>query len=569
MFSKKIIFAVVSLFFSINIVFSAEKNTEETDGILYENRVFTLYDAITLAIQHNYDVRKQQQALLIAEGKYRQAKGALDISIGAEGDYTYSQNPVDPRDPNYLYGYSFITPESVSGIFSKNSLTRQGSGSIFLQKLFSIGLQSKLSYSVKRSNNVSDYEYGDSYSANTYKRYKDEHGRNLGELSLELSLPLFKSFNSSVTALQISQAKDYLDQMRFQLQDTISQTVINTTKAYWAYFMAYKNLNQLEVLQKKFDTRNANIDSMVRAGILMRNDILLMKVSVSSNQRSVDAARVEYLKSKMDLANMLGTSDIDLIENPADMFQEMNLNEMPDIISVDDINEDLLKYVEENRIDFRMLKDQISSAKKGIKIAKINGRPDATLGFKLGMNGTTYSDDAGETVTSGFWNVRGANINGSIGVTIKPFDRDTRGKVMEAKGNYETLMIDYEKNRNTLYLQLKNSVEKLTLYRNSLLKAESVYEMQCQLYDNEQERFRAGLIKLDNLIEQDQKFIQATQDRYQTLVNYLEALLEYKYATASIVGIDVEPTPAPLPETPPEEVQEETKEAVKVTPDIY
>ena len=94
--------------------------------------------------------------------------------------------------------------------------------------------------------------------------------------------------------------------------------------------------------------------------------------------------------------------------------------------------------------------------------------------------------------------------------------------------------------------------------------------MQCQLYDNEQERFRAGLIKLDNLIEQDQKFIQATQERYQTLVNYLEALLEYKYATASIVGIAVEPTPAPLPEEPPKQIQkEEVKEAVKITPDIY
>ena len=199
-----------------------------------------------------------------------------------------------------------------------------------------------------------------------------------------------------------------------------------------------------------------------------------------------------------------------------------------------------------------MLKDQINSAKKGIKIAKINGRPDATLGFKIGMNGTTYSDDAGEAVTSGFWNVRGANINGTIGVTIKPFDRDTSGKVMEAKANYETLMIDYEKNRNTLHLQLKNSIEKLNLYRNSLLKAEGVYEMQNQLYDNEQERFRAGLIKLDNLIEQDQKFIQATQERYQTLVNYLQALLEYKYATASIVSIDVDPSPAPLPEASPE-----------------
>ncbi len=564
MLARKVIFAAVSLFFSMNLVFSSENKQED------EEKVFTLYDAITLAIQHNYDVRKQQQALIIAEAKYRQAKGALDVSVGTQGDYTYNHNPVDPRDPNSLYGYSFITPESVYGIFSNNSLTRQTGGSIFAQKLFSFGLQSKLSYSVRRNNNVTDYEFGEAFASNTYRRTRDEHGRNLGELSLELNLPLFKSFNSSITALQISQAEDYLDQMRVQLQDTISQTVINTTKAYWAYFMAYKNLTQLEDLQQKFETRNANISSMVKAGILMRNDILLMKVSVSSNQRNVDSARVEYLRTKMELANMLGTADIDLIENPADMLDDLNLNQAPDLITVDHLDEDFLDYVEENRIDFRMLKDQLNSAKKGIKIAKINGRPDTTLGFKIGMSGTTYSDDFGQALTSGFWNVRGTNVNGSIGVTIKPFDRDTSGKVMEAMANYETLMIDYEKKRNTLFLELKNTIEKLNLYRNSLLKAEGVYEMQNQLYDNEQERFRAGLIKLDNLIEQDQKFIQATQERYQTLVNYLEALLEYKYATASIVGIAVEPTPAPLPEEPPKQIQkEEVKEAVKVTPDIY
>ena len=152
----------------MNLVFSSENKQED------EEKVFTLYDAITLAIQHNYDVRKQQQALIIAEAKYRQAKGALDISVGTQGDYTYNHNPVDPRDPNSLYGYSFITPESVYGIFSNNSLTRQTGGSIFAQKLFSFGLQSKLSYSVRRNNNVTDYEFGEAFASNTYRRTRDE-----------------------------------------------------------------------------------------------------------------------------------------------------------------------------------------------------------------------------------------------------------------------------------------------------------------------------------------------------------------------------------------------------------
>lgn len=503
-------------------------------------KAFTLYDAVSMAVKENYDIRKQQQALIIAQAKLRQAKGVLDVSVGSEGQYTYAHNPVDERDPNYLYGYSFTTPDSVYGIFSNSSLTRQISGSVFMQKLFSFGLQSKLAYTVNRSHNVTDYEYDSSFSSNTYQKYKDEHGRNLGEVSLELSLPLFKSFNASITSLQIAQAKDYIVQMTCQLSETVSQTILNTTRAFWNYYMACKNLEQLKDLQQKLDKRNANINEMVRAGLLMKNDILVMNVTVTSNQRSIDTAQVECLKAKMELANLMGTSDFDMLENPTDIFPVIKLDAIPDFPTVQDIDMELLRHVEENRIDFQILKKQMDSAYKDIRVAKISGRPDASLGFKVGASGTTYSDDRAEILGSGFWNVRGANINGSLGVTIKPYNREKSGKVKEAEAQYETLRIDYEKMRNTLYLSLRNTVEKLNLYRNALLKAEGIYTMQSQLYTNQQERFRAGLINVDGLLEQDQKFIQATQERYQTRVNYLEALLEYKYNTATLVYVDAD-----------------------------
>ncbi len=509
---------------------------ENDDG----ESVFTLYDAVSLAVQYNYDVRKQQQALIIANARYLQAKGALDISVGASGQFNYGQNPVDPRDPNYLYGYSFTTPEAVYGIFTNNSLTRQVSGSLFIEKLFSVGLKSKLAYTLQRSNNRSDYDYGNTFNSNTYKRYKDEHGRNLGELSLELNLPIFKSFNSSITALQIAQAKDYLDQMSYNLRDTISQTIIKTTRTFWNYYMAYRNLEQLQNLQKRINARNENLDKLVKAGVRMKNDILAMKVSSITNQRNIESAQVQYLQSKMELANVIGLVDAEGIDNPSDMFPIIKLDEIPDFPAPEDITLDLLEYVERTRADFIMLQDQMNSAQKKIKIAKVNGRPDATLGFKIGVNGTTYSDDVNEVLSAGFWNIRGMNLNGSLGVTIKPFSRETNGQVQEAQAEYDSLRIDYEKNKNTLFLQLRNAVEKLNLYRASLMGAEGIFALQKELYENEEKRFAAGLITVDNLIEQDQKFVQATSDRYQTLGNYLETLLEYKYNTASLIYVDAD-----------------------------
>ena len=63
-------------------------------------------------------------------------------------------------------------------------------------------------------------------------------------------------------------------------------------------------------------------------------------------------------------------------------------------------------------------------------------------------------------------------------------------------------------------------------------------EMHRNLYENEQKRFMAGLITTENLFQQDQKYINAVASYYQVLINYMQAILEYKYYTGNLVKID-------------------------------
>ena len=62
--------------------------------------------------------------------------------------------------------------------------------------------------------------------------------------------------------------------------------------------------------------------------------------------------------------------------------------------------------------------------------------------------------------------------------------------------------------------------------------------MQKNLYENEQKRFNAGLITVDNLLNQDTKYIEAENSYNQLLINYMQSVLEFKYYTATLVNIN-------------------------------
>ena len=65
-------------------------------------------------------------------------------------------------------------------------------------------------------------------------------------------------------------------------------------------------------------------------------------------------------------------------------------------------------------------------------------------------------------------------------------------------------------------------------------------ELHRTLYENVQKRFMAGLITTENLFQQDQKYISAVASYYQVLINYMQAILEYKYYTGNLVKLDSE-----------------------------
>ncbi len=476
----------------------------------------SLEKAINIALQNNYDIQKQQLALSSAKAQYRIAASSLDLEGGAQAQYSMKQNPVDKEDPNYIVA---------DNIFSDNTLTQQSGASLYLKKLFSFGLESKLSYTIQRVKNNPDYEYSKNY---TGSKLTDEDARNTGEIALELSLPLFKSFKDSITALKIEAAHDYIEQMEYELSDTVAKTFITVSSQYWKYLLDYRKMMELENLQNEIEERNKSMDSLIKAGVRSKNDLLALQVSVNENRRSLQDSKVQFNQSKMELITTLGISAKDFIGDPEESFGDLNLEDVK-IPLESDLDEDFFNNLEEKRTDIKFLKKKVDLAEKKVRMAQVDKRPDASLNFGIGTGGAAYSNSFGDTIASPFKNVQGVNINGALGISAKLGNNAKKGALEECQAEYEACLTDYIKAKNTLILQIKNSIDKLDIYRNMVRDADNVLKLQKDLYENERKRFTAGLITVDNLLNQDQKFVTAELSYYQVLINCMQAILEYKY----------------------------------------
>ena len=513
------------------------QESETTQVPEAKEKRLTLNDAIALAVENNYDLTNQRYAVAAARGQYHQATGDLDVQLGTQAEYSMSQNPVDQRDTRYVYSYSFLMPKANYGVYSDNTLQHQTSGSIFAKKLFSFGLEAKLSYTLRRERDIPKYSYGKNFDTKNNSKYQEEDGRNVGQIALELSLPLFKSFTNSMTAMKIKAAKENLDAMESALLDSIAQTIIDASNDFWNYYMAQRNVELLEDLQKKSEQRTANMQVLIQSGARSRNDLLAMQVNELENRRRLQEARMDFDQAKIQLMTSIGVSDFDSVGLPQSPFETVDFTKVKPP-EQKETNQGLIAYLEDNRPDLKALKRKTESCLLKVKMAKADRLPDANFNLGLGTTGTTYSNNVGEFLFSPFWNVRGLDLNGSASVSIMLGNRAKKGAVEEAEAEYNSSVNEYNKAKNALSLQILTAAQKLATCKSQVDDADKILNLQKTLYENEQQRFRAGLITVNNLIEQDQKYLLAVSSYCQVFINYMNAILEYKKASGELISLD-------------------------------
>ena len=485
-----------------------------------QGSVLTYEEALQTAVSKSYSVQLKQAALLKASAQLRSAKAGTDITVGA--DMTYGKDHA-PYDDDPYYAKSLQLDEVV-----RDQIT----SSVWAQKAFAFGLQSKLSFDVTRS--YSAYK-GSSVTETYYeKTYGTKHS-NAGTVKLALSLPLFKSFSAAVAANNIRAAEEAYRQMEYELTDTVCQTLLSASSAYWAYLTAHSSMLQLEDMQRILKERSNSMDRLIQAGIHSRHELLSMQVKEIENDRNVIAARVEYERARLELLQALG-SDATMLPEPDYTFPDFDFASLQ-LPEADRMDETFMARIYSLRPDIQALEKQLASAVAAARAAEANTRPDAAINFSNGSTGAVYGDSFDDYLNSFSKNVHGSNVSGGISFSMSIPNNAHRGSVESAQASCRQAEIQLAQAKNMLSMQLANTVSQLHAYRNQVVQANDALSLQKQLYANEQRRFESGLITVEDMFNQDSKYLDAQVQYYKVMITYLQSVLQYKYYTGTLVGL--------------------------------
>ena len=476
----------------------------------------TFEEALQAVVENSADIQLKKAAVQEAQGRLLSAKAGTDFTIGADAAYNRNHTPYG-NDPYYgANGIDDVQNDSIKT-------------SIWAKKTFSFGLSTKISAGINSTLGYYKGPKGDEYN----KTYGDEF-TNRGTIALELSLPLFKSFKNAILANNIQAAKDYCAQLEFELLDTICQTLQSAAAAYWEYHTAHRQVQHYEEMLKNLQDRINSMDKLIAAGARTKNDLLSLQVNIISNERSLLSSKVEFNEIKLKLQKMMGTQEE--IGIPEYDFPEINFESF-NIPTTEKIDGEFIEKTISKRPDILSLQKRLDCARSNLALAVAQGRPDLALNLSLGETGAVYGESAGGFFTSLFRNVSGANFGGGLSFSMSLPNNAKKGAVQSAEALCTQASVQLNQAKQTLALQLRNTVFNLNNYKIQVQNANSALEMQKQLYANEQRRFNSGLITVDDMINQDREYLLAKYQYYLIMTTFLQNIMQYKYFSGTLAEI--------------------------------
>ena len=403
------------------------------------------------------------------------------------------------------------------------------------KKLFPSGLSAKVLTYLSRANieNTIDTNVDiPSY----YDYLIDPDARNYAGVSIDISLPLLKSFSNSLVKGDVDSACAYLEQEEYELSDEIAKTVLNVSNCYWTYVVAYQKYNRLVESNRRLVTAMNNLRKLVQAGQRTSIELTKMQMNIAKSRTGVIVAHTDMETKRSAVLQSIGSSTKNYLafSHPADGFPDPP--EVAGLTSIVRLQEQgSLNRIFEKRADIKSLRRQVERAQLQAQLADIDCRPDINAYLSFGFDGTIYGDN--ELITAYGENIIGVNISGGVNFSL-PLGKNRYGSVESAEAQYHQILLSLSEKIRNLQTDLDTAVLQVTGSRESLLNAFQVVVLSRDLLDADQKRFDAGLITVEDLYTSEEQFVDAESQYDESYRAYFQAITALKYCTGELYSRD-------------------------------
>lgn len=467
----------------------------------------SILQAVQITIDINPILRIQEQQLLISRGALMAQRSIFDTNVGSRFTTGRNDTPL-PKANAILARKSGIDTETTNS----NTVTTNISGS----KLFHSGISITPTVQLNRSTD----------------NLLNQTGQNNSQVAVDVRLPLLRGHGRTAVAAGEIAAGFEVDATALDLSQTASQLIANTASIYWQYLGTVQSVE----IYRNSETRGRELlgalETLVNADIVERSQLPIAVANLASRSSSRLQAEQNMvtIRQALAIAMGIGPDQINDIPPPIDPYPSGSAQSLLPMTP-----EALRGYIQTAlacRADYLAAKRRTREVEALVVGSKNQIKPQVDFVLRAGYTGLQETTRFDKYLSSIFQNL-GPNVSGSIEYRFPLENRAAKGQLIQIQGKLQQSQLRINDIARSV---ASNVVTATTGLNNSVLQlqqAEQAAQSFLTALNNERERLRLGAGSVLNILQTEDRYINAALNEISTRVQYAVAIVNFRLATGT------------------------------------
>ncbi|MBW1779532.1 MAG: TolC family protein [Deltaproteobacteria bacterium] len=467
-----------------------------------------LMQAVQVTLYRQPSVLIQQQEVESSRGNLQAEAGAFDPALTSS--FNYQVNAQAPTEFQAQQGIGDLTYTTTKSYIALQTKSRYG---------FTFGPRVGLN----REHGMTDYLFPTS--------------ANRGTVAFSVNVPLLKGMGKEAADADEMAAMETLEASTLDLEHTISQSVLNTTQAYWAYLGAVKSLQIFQ--REEADAKKSFEDTreLVKGDEQPASDLQTFAANLAqkTSQRINAEQRLFEARQNLGLAMGLAYDAIDNLPLPEDPFPDPHGGEMP---AVKMNPSALFQESLSKRADFRALKKREAAARILLVAARKDTLPQLDVNAGIGYAGLENGGEVKDYFKSLGDNLTGANYQAGIKFTYPFGNNEAEGRMVQRRSDLTKTFIQTRDLERKINSGILVAVQALWRTLRELRETRTSIVHYTQAVRNEEIKFSMGMASVLDVINMQDRLRNVRLSEVNQMSKFAKAVVQLGYETGTLVVAD-------------------------------
>lgn len=482
---------------------SAPPKDNSAAGAENEGLSLTRSISTTLSLQPSIALGKAD--VESSRGTVKEKGAPFDPTLSAGFDYEFQSIPL-PETEAVEVGSSVERQETVT---SNLSLTKRSR----------TGITFTPSIEIERVSGLNTSTLQESTPSNTV-------------VTFALDIPLLRGLGVEATGAEELAAIQDLEASKLDLAHTASQSVLNTTLAYWDYLASQKKLAIMRGMETSAQKSLKDMRLMVANDAAPASNLETLKANLAAKTADRVAAAQDLYASRQSLGLAMGLAyqAIDDLPLPSQPF--------PEPVRQRKLNIDqsaLIEQAREQRKDLAAMKTRGKSARILVVAAENMLLPRLDLSLKAGYQGLSEGSEFSEYVGSVVENTEGPSYGGGLKFQMPFENSEARGVLLQRTSTLRKNLIDTSNLDRKIRSKIVVSVQALLRSMVELYQTRLSIKNYRVAVKNEKIKLRRGFSTVIDVMNLEDRLRDAMTDEVTRHSNFAQALARLRYETGNLV----------------------------------